>query len=48
MQTHVASTYAAMLAIANIGTKEAYDIVDRELMRKYLIGIKNNLDITHE
>ena len=48
LQVHVASTYAAMLAIANIGTKEAFDIVDRELMRKYLIRIKNNLDLTHE
>ena len=47
IQTHVASTYAAMMAIVNIGTKEAYDIIDRPKMKAYLNGIKNNLDTTH-
>jgi len=28
----------------NIGTKEAYDIVDREKMLDYLISLKNNTD----
>ena len=37
-----------MLTIANIGTKEAFEIVDREKMRQYLLKIKNNLDLTHE
>lgn len=40
-QSHVASSYAAMLAIVNIGTEEAYSIVDREGMRKFLHSIKN-------
>ena len=48
IQTHVASTYAAMMAIVNIGTKEAYDIIDRPKMKAYLNRIKNNLDTTHE
>jgi protein farnesyltransferase subunit beta len=38
---HAASSYAAMLAIVNIGTEEAYDIVDREQMRKFLLKMKN-------
>jgi protein farnesyltransferase subunit beta len=41
----MASTYAAVLAIVNIGTKEAYDIIDREKMLKFLIQIKNNEDL---
>ena len=48
MQTHVASTYAAVMAIVNVGTQEAYDIIDVPKMRSYLNGIKNNLDETHE
>jgi len=31
-----------MLAIVNIGTKEAYDIIDRERMKKFLLSVKNN------
>ena len=45
--SHLASTYAAVLAIVNIGTKEAYDIIDRQKMRSYLCSLKNNLDLTH-
>jgi hypothetical protein len=37
-----------MLTIVNIGTKEAYDIVDREKMLDYLISLKNNTDLTLE
>ena len=37
-----------MMAIANIGTTEAYDIIDREKTLEYLLRIKNNLDLTHE
>ena len=44
IESHLASTYAAMLTIVNIGTKEAYDIVDREKMLDYLISLKNNTD----
>ena len=36
------------MAIVNIGTKEAYDIVDRPKMKAYLNRIKNNLDSTHD
>lgn len=41
-QSHVASSYAAMLAIVNIGTQEAYDIVDVKGMREFLGRVKNN------
>jgi len=34
-----------MMAIVNIGTKEAYDIVDIPKMKGYLSSIKNNLDL---
>lgn len=37
-----------MLTIVNIGTQEAYDIVDREKMMDYLISLKNNIDLTLE
>ena len=37
-----------MMAIVNIGTPEAYKIVDVEKMRKFLHGIKNNLDLKFE
>lgn len=40
--SHVASTYAAIMAITNIGTKEAFDIVDIAGMKKYLLSVKNN------
>lgn len=33
LQTHLASTYAAMMSIVNIGTTEAYQIVDIPKMR---------------
>jgi protein farnesyltransferase subunit beta len=44
LQVHVASNYAAMLAIVNIGTEEAYSIVDPVKMRACLIRLKNNMD----
>ena len=34
-----------MMAIVNIGTKEAYQIVDVDKMRMFLNSIKNNLDL---
>ena len=30
------------MAIVNIGTKEAYDLVDLAAMKNYLIAVKNN------
>ena len=48
LQTHLASTYAAMMAIVNIGTKEAYQIVDVDKMRVFLNSIKNNLDLKYD
>ena len=41
--SHVASTYAAILAVVNIGTEEAYQMVDVEGMRRFLLSMKNNL-----
>ncbi len=40
--SHLASSYAAILAIVNIGTPEAYELVDVAGMRKFLLSIKNN------
>ena len=40
-QSHIASSYAAILAIVNLGTQEAYDIVDVEGMRRFLKSVKN-------
>jgi hypothetical protein len=39
----VASTYAAILAVVNIGTEEAYSMVDVEGMNSFLKSVKNNL-----
>ena len=44
LKPHVASTYGAILAIVNIGTKEAYDIIDVDKMKQFLNSIKNNMD----
>lgn len=40
--SHVASTYAAIMAIVNVGTEEAYNLVDIQAMKKYLLSVKNN------
>ena len=32
------------MAIVNLGTKEAYDLVDLQAMKKYLIAVKNNFE----
>ena len=48
LMTHIASTYAAVLAIVNIGTEEAYDIIDVAKLKSYLLSVKNNMDMTHE
>ena len=39
---HLISTYAAVMAIANLGIPEAYDIVDIPKMKNYLLKMKNN------
>jgi protein farnesyltransferase subunit beta len=39
---HLISTYSAMMAIVNLGIKEAYDIVDIMKMKEFLIRMKNN------
>ncbi|CAG8450622.1 795_t:CDS:10 [Ambispora gerdemannii] len=38
--SHVAVTYAAVNALAVLGTQEAYDIIDRENLYKWLLKIK--------
>mmetsp|Transcript_42517 Transcript_42517/g.30683 ORF Transcript_42517/g.30683 Transcript_42517/m.30683 type:complete len:169 (+) Transcript_42517:34-540(+) len=48
LQSHLASTYAAVLSIVNIGTEEAYDLIDVEGMRKFLLSIKNNLHVEYD
>jgi protein farnesyltransferase subunit beta len=42
IMSHVASTYAAIMAIVNISTEEAYNLVDLAAMKKYLCTVKNN------
>ena len=39
---HLISSYAAMMAIVNLGIPEAYDIVDIKKMKNYLLKSKNN------
>ena len=39
---HLISTYSGMMAIANLGIKEAYDIVDIKKMKEFLLRMKNN------
>lgn len=38
---HVASTYAAVLAICTIGTEEAYNIIDRKKLYDFLLSVRN-------
>jgi len=42
MMSHVASTYAAIMAIVHVGKEEAYKMVDRKAMKDYLLQVKNN------
>jgi len=48
LQSHLASTYAAVLSIINIGTQEAYDLIDVEGTRKFLKSIKNNMHLKYD
>ncbi len=41
--SHMASTYAGILAMVNIGTEEAFEMVDVEGMKRFLLSVKNNL-----
>ena len=42
LMSHIASSYAAIMAVVNVGTEEAFDIVDVDAFRKYLLSVKNN------
>ena len=46
LQSHVASTYAAVMAIVNLGTESAYNLVNLQKMKTYLLTIKNNFKHT--
>ncbi|KAF9903819.1 hypothetical protein EC991_003267 [Linnemannia zychae] len=39
-EAHLATTYAAINTLAIIGTKEAYDVVDREKLLEFLLSVK--------
>lgn len=38
---HLASTYAAVLSIVELGTAEAYEIIDRKAMYNFLLSLRN-------
>ena len=38
---HLASTYAAMLSLVELGTIESYTTINRKLMYKFLLGLRN-------
>ena len=42
IKSHVASTYAAIMAIVNLASEAGYELVDILAMKKYLISVKNN------
>jgi protein farnesyltransferase subunit beta len=44
--SHIASSYAAILAMVNLGTEEAFKMVDVEGMRRFLLSVKNNYTFT--
>lgn len=39
---HIAASFGAVMALMTIGTKEAYDAVDREMFYKFLLTIKQD------
>ncbi|KAG0279227.1 hypothetical protein BGZ95_001885 [Linnemannia exigua] len=39
-EAHLATTYAAVNTLAIIGTKEAYDVIDREKLLEFLLSVK--------
>lgn len=38
---HLASTYAAVLSVVELGTPEAFALVDRQSMSKFLLSLRN-------
>ena len=48
LKVHIASNYAAMLAIVNIGTEEAYKIVNVDKMKACFARLKNNMDLDYQ
>lgn len=48
LQSHLASTYSAVMAIVCLATPEAYSIIDVPKMKQYLLSIKNNLHTDFE
>jgi len=40
--SHVASTYAAVMAIVNLASEDGYKLINLPAMNKYLISVKNN------
>ena len=39
---HIVATYGAVMAIVNLGIKEAYDLIDIPKMKEFLLRMKNN------
>ena len=39
LQSHIASTYGGVMAIVNLGTEEAYKVIDKQKMREFLLSI---------
>ncbi|CAI2371079.1 unnamed protein product [Moneuplotes crassus] len=39
LQSHIASTYGGLMAIVNIGTEEAYQIIDKQKMKEFLTEV---------
>ena len=48
LMSHVASSYAAVMAIVNISNEQAYNIVDIPKMKQYLMRVKNNFKVDPE
>ena len=40
--SHVASTYAAVMALVSLSTEDAFEIVDLPAMKNFLVSVKNN------
>ena len=46
--SHVASSYAAVMAIVNLATEQGYKIIDIPKMKQYLLAVKNNFKVDSE
>ena len=40
--SHLISTYAGVMSVANLAIPEAYDLIDRKKLKEYLLKMKNN------